>query len=65
MDYIVMHVASARFARGLHVLVWNKDDADENARADACYRELAIEFARRGVGRGPRAVDYQPLHMDR
>ena len=35
MDYIVMHVASARFARGLHVLVWNKDDKNENARADA------------------------------
>jgi 4-cresol dehydrogenase (hydroxylating) len=64
MDYIVMHVASARFARGLHVLVWNKDDADENARADACYRELAVEFARRGVGVGRAPVDYQPLHMD-
>jgi 4-cresol dehydrogenase (hydroxylating) len=63
MDYIVMHVASARFARGLHVLVWNKDDAAENARADACYRELAIEFAKRGVGVGRAAADYYDLHM--
>ena len=64
MDYMVMHVSSARFARGLHVLVWNKDDADENARADACYRELTIEFARRGVGVGRAPTDYHALHME-
>lgn len=63
MDYIIMHVASARFARGLHVLVWNKDDADENARADACYKELAHEFAKRGVGVGRAPADYHELHM--
>ena len=64
MDYIVMHVASARFARGLHVLVWNKDDSDENARANACYKELSVEFAKRGVGVGRAPVDYHELHMD-
>jgi 4-cresol dehydrogenase (hydroxylating) len=64
MDFIVMHVASARFARGLHVLVWNKDNADENARADACYRELTTEFAKRGVGVGRSPSDYYDLHMD-
>lgn len=64
MDYIVMHVASARFARGLHVLVWNKDDADENARADACYRELTVKFAQRGVGVGRAPADYYDLHME-
>jgi 4-cresol dehydrogenase (hydroxylating) flavoprotein subunit len=63
MDYIVMHVAAARFARGLHVLVWNKDDPDENARADACYRELTVEFAKRGVGVGRAPSDYYDLHM--
>ena len=63
MDYIVMHVASARFARGLHVLVWNKDDKNENARADACYRELAETFARHGVGVGRAPADYHDLHM--
>lgn len=62
MDYIVMHVASARFARGLHVLVWNKEDADENARADACYRELTLEFAKRGIGVGRAPADYYDLH---
>ena len=63
MDYIVMHVASARFARGLHVLAWNKEDADENARADACYRDLTMEFAKRGVGVGRAPADYYDLHM--
>lgn len=63
MDYVVMHVASARFARGLHVLLWNKDDADENARADACYRELTVEFAKRGIGVGRAPADYHDLHM--
>ncbi|MGB3071393.1 MAG: FAD-binding oxidoreductase [Ottowia sp.] len=64
MDYIVMHVASARFARGLHVLVWNMEDADENRRADACYRELSTEFAKRGVGVGRAPADYYDLHME-
>lgn len=64
MDYIVMHVASARFARGLHVLVWNKEDPDENARADACYRELTVEFAKRGVGVGRVPADYYDLHAE-
>lgn len=63
MDYIVMHVASSRFARGLHVLVWNKDDADENKRADLCYRELTEEFAKHGIGVGRAPTDYAELHM--
>jgi 4-cresol dehydrogenase (hydroxylating) len=63
MDFIVMHVASARFARGLHVLVWNKENDDENARADACYHELTEEFAKRGVGVGRAPTDYQEKHM--
>jgi len=62
MDFMVMHVASARFARGLHVLSWNRGDADENARADACYRALAQAFAARGVGVGRAPLDWQGLH---
>jgi len=62
MDFMVMHVASARFARGLHVLAWNRDEPDENARADSCYRTLAREFAARGVGVGRAPLDWQGLH---
>jgi 4-cresol dehydrogenase (hydroxylating) len=64
MDFMVMHVASARFARGLHVLVWNRNDADENRRADECYKELARAFAARGVSVGRAPTDYQGLHME-
>lgn len=62
MDFMVMHVASARFARGLHVLVWNRADTDENRRADACYRKLTAEFACRGVSVGRAPTDYHDLH---
>ena len=62
-DGLHRHARRVRAIRaGLHVLVWNKDDKNENARADACYRELAETFARHGVGVG-RAPDYHDLHM--
>lgn len=64
MDYIVMHVAGARYARSLHVLVFNQGDPDENQRADDCYRRLAREFARRGIGVGRSPIDYQQEHME-
>ena len=42
---------------------WNKDDKNETARADACYRELAETFARHGVGvTAPRRTT-TTLHM--
>ena len=41
MDYIVMNVCGPRFARGLHVMTYNREDADERARADACYRKMS------------------------
>lgn len=63
MDYIVMHVAGARFARGLHVLVWNKDDPDEDQRANACYVELTHAFAQRGIGVGRAPNNYYDTHM--
>jgi 4-cresol dehydrogenase (hydroxylating) flavoprotein subunit len=63
MDYIVMHVAGARYARSLHVLVFNRNDPDENQRADDCYRRLAREFAGHGIGVGRAPIDYQHEHM--
>jgi 4-cresol dehydrogenase (hydroxylating) len=64
LDYTIMHVAGARFARSLHVLVFNRGDPDENNRADECYRRLAREFASRGIGVGRAPIDYQEYHMD-
>jgi 4-cresol dehydrogenase (hydroxylating) flavoprotein subunit len=63
LDYMIMNVCSARFARGLHVLTFNREDADENARADACYRKLSEAFAARGVFVGRAPIDYHDLHM--
>jgi 4-cresol dehydrogenase (hydroxylating) len=63
LDYTVMNVCSARFARGLHVLTFNRDDLDERARADACYRKLSEEVARRGVFVGRAPISYGDFHM--
>ena len=63
LDYMIMNVCGARFARGLHVLTFNREDADENARADACYRKLSDAFAARCVFVGRAPIDYHDLHM--
>jgi 4-cresol dehydrogenase (hydroxylating) flavoprotein subunit len=63
LDYMVMNVCSARFARGLHVMTFNREDADERARADVCYRAMSEAVGRRGVFVGRAPVDYHDLHM--
>ena len=63
LDYMIMNVCGARFARGLHVLTFNREDAEENARADACYRKLSAAFAERGVFVGRAPIDYHEMHM--
>jgi 4-cresol dehydrogenase (hydroxylating) len=63
MDYMVMNVCGPRFARGLHVMTFNREDKDECARADACYRKLSEDFASRGVFVGRAPLDYHAMHM--
>ncbi len=63
LDYTVMNVCGPRFARGLHVISFNREDADEAARADACYRELAEAFFARGVSVGRAPIDWYDFHM--
>ena len=63
MDYMVMNVCGPRFARGLHVMTFNRQDEDESRRADACYRELSAAFAERGVFVGRAPIDYHEFHM--
>jgi 4-cresol dehydrogenase (hydroxylating) flavoprotein subunit len=63
MDHMVMHVASARFARSLHAIVFNREQPDECRQADACYRSLARAFAKSGIGVGRTPIDYQDYHM--
>jgi 4-cresol dehydrogenase (hydroxylating) len=63
LDYTVMNVCGARFARGLHVITFNREDPDERARADACYRRMSEEVAKRGVFVGRAPLDYHDLHF--
>jgi 4-cresol dehydrogenase (hydroxylating) len=63
LDYTVMNVCAARFARGLHVITFNREDADECARADACYRKMSHAVGSRGVFVGRAPVDYHDFHM--
>lgn len=63
LDYTVMNVCSARFCRGLHVLSFNREDEDERNRAQACYRKMAEEVAKRGVFVGRAPVDFHEFHM--
>jgi len=64
LEYICEYVCGARFARGLHVIVYNREDEAETARADACYRELTRAFAAAGYSVGRAATGYQALHLD-
>lgn len=63
LDYMVMNVCGPRFARGLHVMTFNREDADERARADACYREMSEAVGRRGVYVGRAPIQYHTFHM--
>ena len=64
LDYMVMNACGPRFARGLHVLVFNREDEDERRRADACYREMSEAVAKRGVFVGRAPIDYHEFHME-
>jgi 4-cresol dehydrogenase (hydroxylating) flavoprotein subunit len=46
LDYTVINVCGARFARGLHVITFDREDPDERARADACYRTMSVPARR-------------------
>jgi 4-cresol dehydrogenase (hydroxylating) len=63
-DYIIMHVAGARFARSLYLILFDRRSDEECLRADACYRALTNAYAARGIGVGRAAIDYHGLDMD-
>ena len=63
LDYTVMNVCGPRFARGLHVIGFNREDPDENARAARTYEQLAEAFFERGVGVGRAPLDWHGFHF--
>ena len=63
IDFIVMHVAAARFARSLYLILFDRRDEMSSRSADACYASLTRAYAERGIGVGRAAIDYQAMHM--
>jgi 4-cresol dehydrogenase (hydroxylating) flavoprotein subunit len=63
LDYCVMNIAGARFARGLHMIYFDRNDEEQRERADRCYRQLALEFSKAGYSVGRAPIDYHDLHM--
>ncbi len=63
LDYTVMNVCGPRFARGLHVITFNRENDEERKRADACYRAMSKAFADRGVFVGRAPLDYHEMHF--
>ena len=63
LDYTVMNVCSARFARGLHVITFNREDADERCAPTPATGKWPSRSERAAslVGRAP--IDYHDFHM--
>jgi len=55
LEYMASFVCGQRFARGIHAILYNRDDPEEAARADRCYRKMCDVFRSAGVvvGRAP------------
>ena len=65
LEYITEYVCSARMARALHVIVFNRQDPEECQRVTDCYRALMKAYADLGypVSRAP--LDFQEEAMAR
>ncbi len=63
LEYMVSNVCGPRFARGVHTLVYNRQNEEETQRADRCYRAMAEAFARRGIFVGRAPTLYQGYHQ--
>lgn len=63
LEYLLSNVCGARFARAVHAIIYNREDADETARADACYRALGTLFASHGIFVGRAPTLYHGFHQ--
>ncbi len=63
LEYLLSNVCGARFARAIHAIIYNREDPDEAARADACYRALGKLFADRGIFVGRAPTMYHGFHQ--
>jgi 4-cresol dehydrogenase (hydroxylating) len=63
LDYMASFVCGPRFARGVHAIIFNRDDARECEAADRCYRAMAEAFRARGIFVGRAPTSYQSFHQ--
>lgn len=63
LDYMASFVCGPRFARGVHAIIFNRDDAGEREGADRCYRAMAEAFRERGIFVGRAPTSYQAFHQ--
>ena len=63
LDYMASFVCGPRFARGVHAIIFNREDAGERDAADRCYRAMAEAFRRRGIFVGRAPTSYQSFHQ--
>ena len=49
IDYTAAWGIAGRSLWQIIAMLWDKSDADQDKRADACFRELLVEFGKRGL----------------
>ena len=65
LEYITEYVCSARMARALHVIVFNRQDPEECQRVTDCYRALMKAYADLGYPISRAPLDFQEEAMTR
>jgi 4-cresol dehydrogenase (hydroxylating) flavoprotein subunit len=64
-EYIVEYVCSARMARALHIIPFNRQDAAERLRAGRCMSVLLEAYAKAGISVARAPLDIQQEVMAR
>jgi 4-cresol dehydrogenase (hydroxylating) len=62
-EYVVEYVCGPRMARALHILPFNRQDAEEQQRAARCMRALLEAYAKVGVAIARAPLDIQKEAM--
>jgi 4-cresol dehydrogenase (hydroxylating) len=62
-EYVVEYVCGPRMARALHILLFNRQDEEERARAGRCMRALLKAYAEAGVSIARAPLDLQEEAM--
>jgi 4-cresol dehydrogenase (hydroxylating) len=64
-DFVTEYVCGPRMARALHILLFNRQEAEERQRAGRCFRALMKAYAEVGVPIARAPVDMQEEAMAR